>query len=463
MNTNANHLVDKIYQILKHQIKSNLYKINEKIPSIRKLCKQYSVSKNTIIQALERLVDEGLLYSKPASGFFVMQQKQLPHFKQTKIEMQNIDEFWLMRRQLETFNAVINVSDGFPDSTWFELLPLNRLLQKSLHEHSPKLLRYGSKYGFENLREILCIRLSQYNIKVLPDNILLTNGVNDAIDLIIRYFVDANTTVLVDSPIYYPLLKKLQLTQCNIVEIPRMIDGPDCQILEEMLLAHKPKLFFTQSILHNPTGTDISIENIKIVNQLCHQYHCLLIENDIFAEYTETKYRLCSHCDFSNHLYIGGFSKIISPSIRVGFIVGDYYLVDKLADFKAILHVNSSEYAERFISTIIQDKSYFQHIEFFRKRLKESNTQASENIKKLGGEIFNESSHSLYYWTYFRNLNFTKNTINHLIENRFIFAPGYIFSIDGKSYNQWTRLNVGVAAKKEFYDNLTILFNQNIL
>jgi DNA-binding transcriptional MocR family regulator len=208
MDASSVHLVDQIFQILKHQIKSQLYKKNEKIPSIRKLCIQYNVSKNTVIYALERLIDEGLIYSKPASGFFVMEQKNLPRFKQANIEMQDIDELWLMRRQLETFNGVINVGDGFPDSSWFDLLPLNKLLQKSLQENNTKLLRYGSKYGYEALRETLSLRLSQINIKTIPDNILLTNGVNDAIDLIIRYFVESDTIVLVDSPIYYPLLKK---------------------------------------------------------------------------------------------------------------------------------------------------------------------------------------------------------------------------------------------------------------
>lgn len=112
----------------------------KKIPSIRKLCDQYNISKNTVISALERLVDEGLIYSKPASGFFVMEQKITPRFKQANIEMQNIDELWLMRRQLETFNGVINVGDGFPDTAWFELLPLNKLLQKSIQEKQHQII-----------------------------------------------------------------------------------------------------------------------------------------------------------------------------------------------------------------------------------------------------------------------------------------------------------------------------------
>ena len=85
MDSNSVNLIDQIFQILKHQIKSQLYKKNEKIPSIRKLCSQYNVSKNTVIYALEKLVDENLIYSKPASGFFVMEQKNLPKFQQANI------------------------------------------------------------------------------------------------------------------------------------------------------------------------------------------------------------------------------------------------------------------------------------------------------------------------------------------------------------------------------------------
>lgn len=81
MDSNSAPLFDQIYQILKHQIKSQLYKKNEKIPSIRKLCIQYNVSKNTIIYALERLVDENLIYSKPASGFLSWNKKNCPCLK----------------------------------------------------------------------------------------------------------------------------------------------------------------------------------------------------------------------------------------------------------------------------------------------------------------------------------------------------------------------------------------------
>lgn len=459
MESNSVHLVDQIFQILKHQIKSQLYKNNEKIPSIRKLCSQYNVSKNTVIYALERLVDEGLIYSKPASGFFVMEQKNPPKFQQAHIEMHNIDELWLMRRQLETFNGVINVGDGFPDSSWFELLPLNKLLQKSLQENNTKLLRYGSKYGYEALRETLSLRLSQINIQAIPENILLTNGVNDAIDLIIRYFVEADNTVLVDSPVYYPLLKKLQLTRCKVSQVPRLIDGPDCQVLEDRLKTLKPKLFFTQSVAHNPTGTTISLEKIKMINRLCKEHNCLVIENDVFSEYTDYKHRLSSYSDFSHHLYIGGFSKIISPSIRVGYIVGEYHLIDQLADFKAILHVNSSEYAEQFICTILQNKVYEQHLQFFKESLKQSSQLALANIKKLGGQVFYEAKDSLYYWTTFENLDLSQEMMKKSLENKLVLAPGYIFSLDGQQYGQWTRLNVSLASTTRFYEKFNAFLN----
>lgn len=451
MELNTTSLVDRIYKILKHQINSQLYKKDEKIPSIRMLCSQYNVSKNTIIYALEKLSDEGLIYSKPASGFFVVEQKHLPKFKQANIEMHDIDELWLMRRQLETFKGVINVGDGFPDSSWFEYLPLNKILQKSLQENNNKLLRYGSKFGHEGLRALLSLHLSQLNIKATPENILLTNGVNDAIDLIIRFFVESDSVVLVDSPIYYPLLKKLQLSKCKVLEIPRMTDGPDCQVLEDHLRCHQPKLFITQSISHNPTGTHISAEKIKRINQLCQDHDCLIIENDVFSEYTDLKQRLCSEQSFSHHLYLGGFSKIISPSIRVGFIVGDYQLINKLSDFKAILHVNSSEYAEQFICSVLQSKAYQQHLAFFKARLKACNQLSLQNVKKLGGEAFVESTDALYCWVRFKDLDLSHSMMKKSIESQLVLAPGYVFSSDGKKYNDYTRINVAISSTPAFY------------
>lgn len=454
MESQSNSLVDKIYQLLKHQIKSQLYQPHQKIPSIRKLSTQYNVSKNTIISVFNKLMDEDLIYSKPASGYFVMQQKKVHIFQKTNIEVQEIDELWLMRRQLENFNDILNLGDGFPDKLWFEQLPLNKLLLQSIQKNNTKLLRYGSKFGYEPLRKKIALNLLYNDIVSTPKNILLTNGVNDALDLIIRYFIETDTVVIVDSPVYYPLLKKLQLSKCSIYEVDRQQDGPDCEMLEQILKHKTPKLFFTQSVAHNPTGTDISHEKIAKINYLCKKYDCLIVENDIFSEYTDQKNRLSSQQDFSNHIYIGGFSKIISPSIRVGFIIGDPYLIDHLADFKAILHVNSSEYSERSIYTILQDKSYQEHLKYFRENLHATTNRAIDNLNAVGAQIFHIPKNSIYCWVSFENLVFNKETINTAIENHLVFAPGHIFSINGDKFNAWTRINLSVAADEKFESNM---------
>lgn len=450
MATQHKQLYEKIHQTLAYQIKSGLYKDNEKLPSIRILAEQYSVSKNTIITVLEKLVDDGLIHSRSRSGFFITEQhsESTAHF--ATIDIDDIDELWLMRRQLENFGDVLHVGDGYPSKEWFRDLPLNRLLQSALQEENEKLLRYGNKYGFLPLREKLAKTLGTLKMSLTPDNILLNNGVNDAIDLIIRFFVRSNTPVLVDSPVYYPLLKKLQLAHCKIIDIPRLADGPDCQVLEERLRQHPKAMFFTQSIAHNPTGTHISDEKLQRINALCAQYNCLLIENDIFSSYTQSKRRLCSGSDFSHHLYVGGFSKIISPSIRVGFIVGNHELINRLADFKAIIHINSSEYSERFIHRILASKSYPQHLRHFTKQLSTVCQKSRDHIEALGGEIFHYSDNSLYFWVRFPGLRFDKKTIRKGMEKKIIFAPGYFFSQSGGQFRDWTRINNHIAANPQF-------------
>jgi DNA-binding transcriptional MocR family regulator len=102
---------------------------------------------------------------------------------------------------------------------------------------------YGDRFGYQPLREHLVRKLANLGIGAEPRQIVLTHGANDALDMVVRYFVPPGATVLVDEPGYYPLFGKLKLADARIIGVPRLADGPDLEALEALLLAHKPRLF----------------------------------------------------------------------------------------------------------------------------------------------------------------------------------------------------------------------------
>lgn len=305
------------------------------------------------------------------------------------------------------------------------------------------MLRYGDRLGFLPLRKLLVNHLQTLNIDTSPERLLLTHGANEALDLVIRAFITPETTVLVDDPSYYPLLRKLALSHCRIIGIPRQPDGPDITALKRALAQQRPSLFFTQSVAHNPTGTDISPEKIAQIQALTEEHQCLIVENDALSDLVGVKApRLASGVGFKQALYIGSFSKTITPALRVGYLSGNEALINQLADLKALININSSEYAERLIYSILNSPQYARHLTHYRAQLRQACLRAQSVFQQLDAQVFYASEHSLYYWVRFAQIDDSIALAKALLPQKIVLAPGQIFIPNGAHQSAWARYNV---------------------
>ncbi len=434
----------QLMQSLETQIKGGMYQQGEKLPSIRALTSFYSLSKHTVVEALDRLMAKGLIDSRPGSGFFVTTSLgETTSSGSTEPQLDTIDAVWLMREQLRTVPDILSVGDGFPDTAWFSELDISKFFNKAFKTQSHTMLRYGDRLGFLPLRKLLVNHLQTLAINSQPEQLLLTHGANEALDLVIRAFITPQSTVLVDDPSYYPLLRKLALSHCRIIGIPRQADGPDTQALERALAQHRPSLFFTQSVAHNPTGTDISPEKIARIQALTLTHNCLVVENDALSDLVGTQApRLASGPGYQQSLYISTFSKTITPALRVGYIAGDDGLINQLADLKALININSSEYAERLIYSVLSSRQYDHHLKHYRQHLAAACQHAQAIFKNLGADLFCASNHSLYHWVRFAQVDDSIALAKTLLPHKIVLAPGQIFSPNGAHQSAWARYNV---------------------
>ncbi len=144
---------------------------------------------------------------------------------------------------------------------------------------------YGSSWGYLPLRERICLSMAERSIQCMPDQVLLTHGANHAMDLIMRDMLEPGDAVLVDDPGYYPLFGKLRLAKARVVGIRRTPDGPDLDDLAAKAAALRPKLFFTQSLAHNPTGGSLSLPAAHGLLQLAERHDFHIVEDDPFADH----------------------------------------------------------------------------------------------------------------------------------------------------------------------------------
>ena len=315
-------LINQIVSSVIKQIDDRAMRAGTRMPSIRGFALEHGVSRFTVVQAYDRLVATGYLSSRQGSGFYVAPRPK-PHVaKQAPYKLDKaMDVLWLLRNALQPTSPKVMPGAGWLPGSWMDEAGIQRSLRTLSRKSGDFLTKYGEPAGYLPMRELLQHRLSEIGVQAEAAQILLTKGASHAIDLIARYLVRSGDTVLVDDPGYYVLFGTLKSLGAKVVGVPWNLDGPDTVIMEALIKEHRPKLYFTNTILHNPTGTSISQAVAYRMLQLAEKYDLTIIEDDIYGDYQPTPTtRLATLDQLNRVIYIGSYSKTVSASLRVGFI-----------------------------------------------------------------------------------------------------------------------------------------------
>jgi DNA-binding transcriptional MocR family regulator len=443
---------DSLADAIERQIRDGAFKAGDKLPSLRILAGVHGCAKNTVVSAFETLVYRGLVEPRRGSGYYVA--RLFPR-KRTEDAADQVvhatSSVRMIREQLRTEPNMLAVGDGFPPVDWLTDMRLNKYHAKVVRTGLGALFRYGDRFGYGPLREHLVHKLANIGVNAQPLQILLTHGANAALDLVIRYFVPPGGLVLADEPGYYPLFGKLKLAGAEIVGVPRLCDGPDVDTLERLLVTRRPQLFFTQSLAHNPTGSDISAAKALRILQLARQHNLLIVENDALADFKPTlSPRLSSFDQLERTIYISSFSKSFCAALRVGFLACDANLASDLADVKALVHGSSSEYCERTVDVMMNEAHYQRYLTRLRERLGQTTRSAVDLLESLGATVFARTEQSLYLWASFPAVPDSFDLAEALLLQKIMMAPGRVFSLDSSVISPWSRLNAASVLDPRF-------------
>ncbi|WP_441517560.1 aminotransferase-like domain-containing protein [Bradyrhizobium sp. 2TAF24] len=423
----------------------------ERLPSIRSAAQAFGVSKNTMVDAYERLVATGLIESRPGSGFYVSQRRAKAAVVPTPVAVDAVDSVWLLREQLEKRYAV-RVGDGRPPPAWTEgsevgryLRPVNKPGQRTIPES------YGSPYGLLPLRARLAGLLAERAITATPAQLLMTHGANDALDMIVRHFVEPGDAVLVDSPGYYPLFGKLRLAKARLVGVRRQADGPDPDDLAAQAAASGARLFFTQSLAHNPTGCSISLPVAYRVMRVATDHNLIIVDSDPFADVMPASQpRLAALDGLDRVIVVGTFAKTLSASLRSGYIAARADIAAALADLKMITRTNSSGYVEQIVHDLIVSGRYRGHVKRLAGRIREATHRAHETLARLGLSCLGEPSGGFYMWCELPAHIDDEELSRRAAERGILLAPGSAFHPGGNETRPAMRLNIAYLQDPRF-------------
>lgn len=252
-----------------------------RLPSIRAAAKEFEVSTFTVVQAYDRLVALGYVEARKGAGFFVAHAS--PSVEQQRSAAPLKDVYWLLD---DAFNPDAGVlqpgSGGLPDA-WLDEAGL-RLALRSLGRGSGLIAEYGESRGNHALRQWLQRYLTERGVPVHSEQIVLTQGASQALNMVINALLQPGDCVLVDDPGYINLLANLRDHKVKIVGVPWTPQGPDVEKLGELLVRHQPKAFFTNPWLQNPTGASYSPAVAHRVLQLADTHDCWIVEDDVYGQ-----------------------------------------------------------------------------------------------------------------------------------------------------------------------------------
>ncbi|AOK47695.1 GntR family transcriptional regulator [Burkholderia sp. MSMB617WGS] len=440
-------LVDQLVQWARRRIDERVFRPGMRMPSIRKLAIDKSVSRFTVVEAYERLVAQGYLDSRRGSGFYVRERAPGPPpvaagGGRAQPVHNTIDVVWLLRNMLHTVSPEKGPGLGYLPSRWLDGELITSALRALGRQSGAQMLGFGSAQGFLPLRQQLQTRLAEIEIGATPEQLVLVSGITQAIDLIARHCVRPGDAVIVGDPAWFQMFGRFASQGAQLVGMPYAPDGPDLDALENLVQMWRPKMLVINSVLHNPTGTSLSAAQAFRILKLAEAYDFLVVEDDVYGDLCPPSYpatRMASLDQLKRVIFLGSYSKTLAANLRVGYIACAPELAKALTDQKMLVGMTTPELNERVLYKVLTEGHYRRHVERLRARLDGVRDKTARMLERSGMRLFAMPAAGMFLWADTSVDSDALAAAAH--EEGFLLTPGSLFSPQ-QSPSTWTRFNV---------------------
>jgi 2-aminoadipate transaminase len=265
--------------------------------------------------------------------------------------------------------GIISFAGGFPDASMFDVAGIKAATDKALGDTAGAVLQYGATEGYNPLRENLSKHMATKGVTVSPDGLIITTGSQQALDLIGKTMIDEGDNVIVEAPTFLATIQCFRLYGANIIGAP--IDGGGVMVdkLEELIAKHKPKLVYLIPSFGNPSGALVPQERRKRILELAVKYKTLIVEDDpygdLYFDESPTAAAPRSMLSMANEVpgsldwlaFAGSFSKVMSPGLRVGWLIAPPELLAKATMCKQFSDAHTSNLSQAIAANYLASGS----------------------------------------------------------------------------------------------------------
>jgi len=483
-------LSEQLAERFAERIRQRLLSPGTRLPSVRSCAARHGVSPSTVVGAYDLLQAQGLVQARPQRGFFVRETASPmraiatpagagpvgagpagdaggtgaearspaavsePHA--AAAVPRPVDATALIRGMFRPRRGAPPApGQGTLPEAWLDAGLLQRALRRvTAGAGAQGWLSYGDPAGDLRLRQALVRRLADIGVPASAEQIVTTVGATHALDLVARTLLQPGDAVLVDEPGWAVEYARLTRMGLRLLPVPRGPDGPDLSVLQALAEAHRPRLYVTVSVLHNPTGASLAPAHAHRLLRLAEALDFMLVEDDTYAWLAPSHATRVAQLDaLQRTIYVSGFSKILVPQWRVGYVAAAPALAERLIDTKMLATLTTPAPLEQAVAWCLEQGALRRHAERVTSLLAAARTRTVRLAREAGCR-FVAPPEGLFGWL---DVGADTEHLAHLLlDEGWLTAPGSLFHATPRP-TTLMRVNFATAQDARFWHRLQAL------
>lgn len=343
-----------------------------------------------------------------------------------------------IREDAQRGNKIISFAGGMPCSDFFPTEALLHIFQRTLQEEGAEALQYAATEGYRPLQAQIALLVKKVGIQTTNSNILVTAGSQQALNYICRAMLGSDDTVLCENPTYVGALDIFRSYTSHIIGIPMEDDGMDLNALEALLQSGlHPRFLYTIPDFQNPTGRSMSLEKRHKLLELAQRYSLLIVEDAPYSLLSLDGAPLpaIKSLDAAEHvIYLGSFSKIICPGMRVGYILADSESIEKLIYLKQRDDLQTDNLSQRLVCGFLRESDFDAHLQRISMAYRARRDAMLEAIDKTfpSGTRCLRAGGGMFLWVELPQNYDASAIFDSIYQRGFAYVPGAFFHVSSE-------------------------------
>lgn len=454
-------LFRQVYDHILNRMERGEWRAHEKLPSIRLLAEEIKVHRLTVFKAYRVLTEDGKVYVKDKSGYYVSADSVLSE----EVEAGCVVSSYSLSNQLSDIHRIpakYQFSQALIDPNLLPNLYLSDYVKKVFDLYPKVMGTYASIQGDDELRESLSQHFSEHHrLQLSPEELLITSGAQQAINLIAQMMLGPMDTVLIERPTYSVAMDIFRRQGARLIPVHITSEGYDLDEVETLMRMHKPRMFYMNPTHHNPTGYTVPAWQRKLLVELAERYHCLLVEDDPFRDIyfdEEPPLPLFAYDTEGWVIYVSSFSKYVAPGLRICAVACRYPFMEQLIKAKSLADNGTPQLNQKIFLHYYTSPRLQQHIDKLRIALQVHKEIMEEELALAGWE-WTAPQGGLNLWVKLPEDISVEVLFRKSREQSITFVPGEICDPLGE-LKSWIRLSYSFSSEvllREGMQRLTAL------